>query len=232
MRLFRITLCAALLACSTTAFARSDAELRDMAATFGLTPAQSDILFTRLVRQQERINALAARWSINSKTLRAASIALGATSSALSDQDFLKLVAVKAEQAKLASDRIASLSEELARLDPGGIRTKALALLAGGEAAFNAGRLDEAASAFAKIEALRLDQLAGGHDAWVEAVFANALVSDVKGDPRQRGPDIRQGHRRCRQPGGAKPQRRVGLPIGQGARLVHRTHNAWATARH
>lgn len=112
------------------------------------------------------------RWRrLDRRILRSAALRLGGRNPDMSPDAFLQLVTGVAEQAVSARDQIDRFGTLVKKLDPGELRTQALAALERGRAAFDAGRFEDAEQAFAQVSGLRLSDLANVREAWKESVF-------------------------------------------------------------
>jgi tetratricopeptide (TPR) repeat protein len=164
------------------ALAQTPAELREVGSNFGLSPKQVRRLFQLYDTQAAVANAWADTLRINRRTLRAAAIRLGATQPDITGEAFLGLIDGAAKQVREARDKIGELDSIVQRLDPGGTRSRALAVLANARKAFDEGRLDDAQKAFGALEDLRLSDLANVREAWKQSVLTRMQIAALGGN--------------------------------------------------
>jgi len=171
-----------LLVAPTSALAQSAVELREFGANFGLTPLQVRRLFALYDAQAMQLGGLADALRVDRRTFRAAAMRMGARDPNLTADEFLRLAESVAQQAASARDKIDDLGRLIAKLDPGELRTRALAVLERGRVAFGAGKLSEAEQAFGDLEYLRQSDLSQMREAWKEAVLAQMRIAALVGE--------------------------------------------------
>ena len=87
-----------------------------------------------------------------------------------------------AKQIKTLTAENAALSAELKQIKDAKLRTPALLALAEAQKAIDEGRLEDAETALAALEPLRLSEVVGASEAWSKIVDARADVALLKGD--------------------------------------------------
>ena len=182
MRRLALIAAIALAAAPLPALAQSAAELRELAANFGLTPPQARQVFARYDAQAARIAALADTAKLDRRLLRSAALRLGASKPDHSAEAFLRLVEAKANEARAAQAQIVQLEALIAGIREGPVRGAAETVLREGRAAFDEGRLEAAESAFARLEFLRRSDLAEARTAWKQAVSTQMDVLALAGN--------------------------------------------------
>lgn len=162
--------------------AQSAVELREFGANFGLTPPQVRRLFALYDARAMQLGGLADARRVDRRTFRAAALRMGARNPNLTTDEFLRLAESVAQQAASARDKINDLGRRIAKLDPGELRTRSLAVLDQGRAAFDAGKLGEAEQAFGELDYLRQSDLSLTREAWKEAVLAQMRIAPLVGE--------------------------------------------------
>ncbi|MBL8437542.1 MAG: tetratricopeptide repeat protein [Zoogloeaceae bacterium] len=169
-------------ACAIAAAQDSPPALRELASRFGLTPGQAREIYRQIDTNEDLIAQLSQENGVHRQTLRAAALELGARNPGLSPEAFAQLIRARAADAAAQRKTLAALRETLASLDPSGERTEALAILKQAQAAFDAGRLEEAEAHFGRLSFLRRTELNGAYQAWLAATDLQAQSAALRGD--------------------------------------------------
>ncbi len=157
-------------------------DVRALATRFGLTPAQARAVYQRLDANDELVAQLARQLGVQRQTLRAIALELDARNPGLDAETFINNIRALADKAASAQQTLAGLQQTVESLDPGGERSRALAILKQAQAAFDAGRLQEAEAAFAELAFLRRSELGGARKAWLAATDLQARSAALRGD--------------------------------------------------
>lgn len=127
-----------------------------------------------------RIDSLQRETGLARTTIAAIANRLG-TSPAVSTHTLLTRLDAQTRQAVDMQQRIKSLEAKLNALDDPLLRDPALAHVRKAEAAFQAGRLEEAEAALGELEYLRRANSFEAVEAWLDAVLAEAKAAELQG---------------------------------------------------
>jgi hypothetical protein len=167
-------------AVSPPTFGFSPAELNQMKRN-GANPADVRTLLAGVdsyivqLARRSRVPVPALRGSLTQKIIRAPATDRTLEKAFAQAEDSAKqITAFKAENATLRA--------EIEQVKDVKLRTPALLALAEAQRAIDEGRLDDANSALAKLQPLRLSEAVGASELWVAVVEMNARVAALQGD--------------------------------------------------
>lgn len=165
---------------------------RNSGIRFGLNPAQSREVFSKVDRQQVWIDMLSQQNGISSKTLRAIALELGFRNPDLKPDQYIRLIQVRAQEAGELKTQIANLHEQVRLLQNVQLRAPAAAALERAQKAFANGDLLGAEAELATLKSLRTSELLEAQAAWLEAVQAEARAAHLRGDASKRNRLLRE----------------------------------------